>query len=44
MSIMLSDMMGGDNDDDNSELSEHARFLCKGKHTLDLKTVPNAMD
>ncbi|CAG9769950.1 unnamed protein product [Ceutorhynchus assimilis] len=28
MSIMLSDMMG-ENDDDNSELSEHARFLTK---------------
>ncbi|XP_066144526.1 uncharacterized protein [Euwallacea fornicatus] len=29
MSIMLSDIMGGENDDDNSDLSEHARFLCK---------------
>ncbi|XP_030755182.1 uncharacterized protein LOC115881714 isoform X2 [Sitophilus oryzae] len=28
MSLMLSDMMG-ENDDDNSELSEHARFLTK---------------
>lgn len=31
MSIMLSDIMGGENDDDNSELSEHARFLTKGE-------------
>lgn len=29
MSLILNDMMG-ENDDDNSDLSEHARFLTKG--------------
>ncbi|XP_050315695.1 uncharacterized protein LOC126750200 isoform X3 [Anthonomus grandis grandis] len=50
MSIMLSDMMGGDNDDDNSELSEHARFLTKGaflltpSHDLSLDKAANICD
>ncbi|XP_019769710.1 uncharacterized protein LOC109544111 isoform X1 [Dendroctonus ponderosae] len=50
MSIMLSDMMGGENDDDNSELSEHARFLCKGaflltpSHDLSLDKAANICD
>lgn len=30
MMLTLSDMMG-ENDDDNSELSEHPRFLTKGE-------------
>lgn len=39
MSIMLSDIMGGENDDDNSDLSEHTRFLCKGKSSFYFKLL-----
>lgn len=50
MSIMLSDIMGGENDDDNSDLSEHTRFLCKGaflltpSHDLSLDKAANICD
>ncbi|KAJ8932384.1 hypothetical protein NQ314_014695 [Rhamnusium bicolor] len=49
MSLLLSDMMG-ENDDDNSELSEHPRFLTKGaflltpSHDLSLDKAANICD
>ncbi|XP_018573329.1 uncharacterized protein LOC108912562 isoform X2 [Anoplophora glabripennis] len=49
MMLMLSDMMG-ENDDDNSELSEHGRFLTKGaflltpSHDLTLDKAANICD
>ncbi|CAH0548764.1 unnamed protein product [Brassicogethes aeneus] len=49
MSLILNDMMG-ENDDDNSELSEHGRFLTKGaflltpSHDLSLDKAANICD
>ncbi|KAL1501597.1 hypothetical protein ABEB36_006894 [Hypothenemus hampei] len=50
MSIMISDIMGVENDDDNSDLSDQARFLCKGaflltpSHDLSLDKAANICD